>query len=58
MRKKLVKYLPSGDMPELRRTGVKVSAEPVSRPFAAMCAAVSVIGIAAVLAGKIRKIGK
>lgn len=55
MRKNLVKYLPPGNMSALRRTGVKVSFEPVSRPFAAACAAVSVVGIAAVLAARLSK---
>lgn len=56
MSKKIVKYLPKGDFPSLqRRHGVKITSEPVSRSFAAACAMVSVIGIAMVLADKLRR---
>lgn len=55
MSKKLVKYLPDGDLSKLRSTGVKVKSEPTSRSFAAACAIASVIGIVAVLSGKFRK---
>lgn len=56
MNKKFVKYLPKGDLSPLqRRSRVKITSEPVSRPFAAACAVVSAVGIAVVLAGKLCK---